>query len=198
MKQVLLIPLFFALLFVGCGAEQPDDAGAAAEGEAAAAEEAHMEGSATESAGATRGSAQATVNGANVTVDYGRPALQGRDMKAQADVGFVWRLGMNEATTLETNQDLKFGGTTVPAGKYTIFARKTGAEEWHLVFNSELGQWGAFKHDPSQDVAEVPLQVSTAAESAEVLTINVNETGQNSGEIVIIWGTDQLEADFTV
>ena len=33
--------------------------------------------------GAERGSVKATINGAHITIDYGRPVLRGRDMLAQ-------------------------------------------------------------------------------------------------------------------
>ena len=44
---------------------------------------------------AKRGTAEATINGKKVSISYGRPSLQGRDMLAQATPGTVWRVGMN-------------------------------------------------------------------------------------------------------
>ena len=42
----------------------------------------------------SRGKTEATVKGKKITIDYGRPALQGRDMIGMARPGMVWRLGM--------------------------------------------------------------------------------------------------------
>ena len=57
-----------------------------------------------------RGSAEATVGSAEVSIEYGRPSLQGRDMLGQATDGMVWRLGADASTTLTTSGDLDFGG----------------------------------------------------------------------------------------
>src|SRR5688572_15651499 len=73
-----------------------------------------------------RGKAEATIKGKKITIDYGRPALQGRDMIGMAKPGMVWRLGMDEATQLETNGTLVVAGKEVKPGKYTLWAKKTG------------------------------------------------------------------------
>lgn len=146
----------------------------------------------------TRGMAVASIGGAEIAIEYGRPNLAGRDMKAQAEPGFVWRLGMNEASTLKTDRPLKFGEIEIPAGEYTIFARLIEAGDWELIFHSQLGLWGAFDHDPANDVASVPLETTSLDQSIEKFTIEIDSTGDNSGRIAIQWGTDQLAADFTV
>lgn len=147
---------------------------------------------------AARGTAAATIGGAEIAVEYGRPNLEGRDMRGQARPGAVWRLGMNEASTLKTDKPLKFGDIEIPAGEYTIFARMIEAGNWELIFHSQLGLWGAYDHDPAKDVASVPLQSSSLDESVEKFTIGIESTGDNTGKIAIQWGADQLAAGFTV
>lgn len=146
----------------------------------------------------SRGEAVATINEAEIRIEYGRPQLQGRDLKSQAQEGFVWRLGMNEATTLETSKDLAFGDTVVPAGTYTIFARRMSGDQWNLLVNEETGLWGAFDHDPEKDIAEAPMESRPAEESTETLTIEIDPLEENSGEIVVRWGQDVVAAQFTV
>ncbi|HLV01039.1 MAG TPA: DUF2911 domain-containing protein [Acidobacteriota bacterium] len=187
---ILLVLAVFG--FLGCSAPQEaTEAPVEEESETTAMEESVEEAPA-------RGEAVATIHGAEIRIDYGRPQLQGRDLKSQAQEGFVWRLGMNEATTLETSKDLRFGETTVPAGTYSIFARKGSGDEWQLIVNRETGLWGAFDHDPEQDIAEVAMETRAGGEHVETLTIDINSVEENAGEIVIRWGQDVLAALFTV
>src|SRR5579859_4083670 len=107
----------------------------------------------------TRGTAKLSLNGKTISVEYGRPALNGRkveDLLGQLPAGEVWRLGADTSTTFTTNGDLKFGDVTVPKGKYSIWARKESDGSWKLVFNKKHGQWGT-DHDAAQDFAAVPL-----------------------------------------
>src|SRR6185436_1645700 len=118
----------------------------------------------------SRGKSEATVKGKKITIDYGRPALQGRDMIAMAKPGMVWRLGMDEATEISTNGTLVVGSKEVKAGKYTLWAKKTGATQWILGFHPQTGVWG----EPALEtgyVAELPLKLDRAASSAERLSI---------------------------
>src|SRR5215217_3737422 len=65
---------------------------------------------------------KATIDGATITVEYGRPSVRGRKIMGElVPYGQVWRTGADEATTLTTDKDLQIGGTSVPAGKYTVY-----------------------------------------------------------------------------
>src|SRR5262245_56313249 len=73
------------------------------------------------------GRASSTVNLAgnrppSISVDYGVPHARGRTVNGAlaGDLGTVWRLGANEATTLKTDVDLTIGTINVPKGSYTI------------------------------------------------------------------------------
>lgn len=143
-----------------------------------------------------RGTAEATVGGARVSITYGRPELKGRDMLGMLADGQVWRLGMNEATVFETDQDLTFGDTPLQAGKYSIWAKKISAQEWHLVFNSEADIWGT-QRKPENDVAVVPAEATELSESAERFMIEVVPQGDQGGEIVMKWGTLQIKVPFS-
>ena len=65
---------------------------------------------------------KATVGGASISVEYGRPYMRGRKiMGSLVPYDHVWRTGADAATTLSTSKALAIGGATVPAGKVTLY-----------------------------------------------------------------------------
>lgn len=145
---------------------------------------------------AKRGAAEATVNGKKVSISYGRPSLQGRDLLAQAQTGMVWRLGMNEATEIKTDGTLVVGGKELTAGKYTLWVRKTGDDTWTLAFHPKTGVWGA---PPLREgyAAETPLKLEKATDSADQLMVDLADKS-GTAEIKIHWGTALLTGTFGV
>ena len=51
--------------------------------------------STTAHAQSPRGTAEGTIAGKSVTIDYGRPSLRGRDMLGKAPAGTVWRTSLD-------------------------------------------------------------------------------------------------------
>ena len=144
-----------------------------------------------------RGNAKLELNGKTVTVDYGKPALNGRkveDLLGQLPAGEVWRLGADKSTTFTTTGDLKFGDTTIPKGEYSLWARKDSDGSWKLVFNKQHGQWGT-NHDATQDLAVVPMKEEKEGKAAETVEITL-EKENGAGEISVAWGTMELSATF--
>ena len=133
--------------------------------------------------------------GGAITVDYGQPALKGRDMLSQLTEGSFWRMGMNESTVLTTPVALMFGNTHVAKGTYSLWLEKTGGDKYQLVFNSETGQWGT-QHDPGKDVQKVPLKKEALSSPVELYTINLKEAPKG-GIFQMEWGTTKLSAEFT-
>src|SRR6478736_6875881 len=77
--------------------------------------------------------AEVTLKGKKVSIDYSRPSLKGRKVgKELAPYGEVWRTGANEATALNTEIDLTIGGVKVPAGEYTLYTLPSEGT-WKLI-----------------------------------------------------------------
>ena len=143
-----------------------------------------------------RGKTEATVKGKKISIDYGRPSLQGRDMIGMAKPGMVWRLGMDDATEIQTAATLIVGGKELKPGKYSLWAKKTGPNDWILAFHPKTGVWG----DPPLEsgyIAQVPLKLETLPTSTEKLTITVaDKTGDAA--ITVKWGKAQLSGTIGV
>jgi hypothetical protein len=141
--------------------------------------------------GAERGSVKLTINGAHITIDYGRPMLKGRDMLGQLKPGQVWRIGADSPTTLESDKDLDFGGTVVPKGKHILLAKLVEPGKWTLVFSSK----SVFQYEASAKIAEVPLTIEEANDSDEMVTLKLTDQG-GSGVLEIAWGKMRLTTSF--
>lgn len=145
-----------------------------------------------------RGSAELALNGKKISVDYGRPSLNGRTAQSLLGRlkpgGHPWRLGADKSTTFSTEADLDFGGVTVPKGEYSIWVSKVEGNAFKLAFNKQHGQWGT-EYDGAQDLTSIPLKEEKESKAAEQLTIELeNEAG--GGEITIHWGDMELSANF--
>ena len=143
-----------------------------------------------------RGTADLTLNGKKISVEYGRPSLGGRtvnELLAQVPAD-GWRLGADKSTTFSTTGDLMFGNVKVPKGEYSLWAQKQADGSWKLVFNKQHGQWGT-NHDASQDLASVPLKTEKESKPAEQVTITLEEE-HGGGEISIQWGDLELSTTF--
>ncbi|MEW5918973.1 MAG: DUF2911 domain-containing protein [Gemmatimonadota bacterium] len=135
-----------------------------------------------------------------IKIDHGQPHARGRSVAGalEADLGKVWRLGANEATSLQTDVDLVIGGQPVPKGTYTLFAETT-PNAWKLIVNRKTGA-DALEYDASADVMRVPLRSRTLAAPIESLTIWLipGAEGAARGELRIAWGTLEHSVDWSV
>lgn len=124
------------------------------------------------------------VDGANISIAYGRPYLRDRTVgdTVEPREGSVWRLGADEATTLVTDRDLMVGDVSVAAGEYTLWTLTTG-DATELIVNGETGQWGT-QYNESEDVGRTPMTVGMLDMPAEQLTLHIE-----NGELRFEWGT---------
>ncbi len=143
-----------------------------------------------------RDTARATIGGAELWVDYGRPARRGRDVWENGVLGdTLWRTGANNATQFHSSKDIELGGKLVPAGTYTLFthAARGGYE---LVVNRQVGQWGTEYH-PDRDLLRVTLTESLAPDT-ERFTILLTPQGSDTGTLALRWGRKELSVPIRV
>ena len=142
----------------------------------------------------TRDTARATIGSAHVWVDYGRPALRGRDVWATGVLGdTLWRTGANAATQLGTDAEIVIGDVTIPAGTYSLWTATTGG--YRLVVNRQFGQWGT-EHDAKLDIARIPMRETSLSAPVERFTIGFTpEAG--STLMTFSWGNKRLSVPVT-
>ena len=130
-------------------------------------------------------------NGLKISVFYNRPFKKDRVIfGGLVPYDKVWRTGANEATTFETNQDLRIENKVLKAGKYSVWAipRK---ETWTIIFNSEYGQWGInskgeANRQPERDVLTVDINAVEQEQVFEQFTISLEKSGDDV-EMVFAW-----------
>lgn len=138
--------------------------------------------------------AHATLDdGTYVKVIYSSPRKRGREIfGGLVPYGEVWRLGANEATEITTTSPLNFGGRTLEPGTYALFAIP-GEDEWTIIVNRNLGQWGAYEYDEAADLMRFTVPAERISESYEAFTINFEEDTQ---DLALMW--DQTKVTIPV
>lgn len=118
------------------------------------------------------------IKGATITINYSSPAVKERKIWGGLEpYDKVWRAGANDATTFETDKDLKVEGKTLPAGKYSFFLIPRESGTWTAIFNKEAKQWGAFKYEEAKDQLRVNVKTKALAATQERLVYKVSDKG---------------------
>ncbi len=118
------------------------------------------------------------IKDATITINYSSPSVKDRKIWGGLEpFDKVWRAGANDATTFETDKDIKVQGKTLPAGKYSFFLIPRESGTWTAIFNSEAKQWGAFKYNQEKDVLRADVKTKALAEKQEKLVYKMNKGG---------------------
>ena len=132
-----------------------------------------------------------TIGVCDVLIKYSRPSARNRQVLGKlVPYGKVWRVGANEATTIQFSHDLSINGNMVDAGKYALFII-ANKNEWAIILNSDWDQWGAYHYDQNNDVLRVtshPVKIN----HVEQFEINFTDVSKTSAVVNISW------SDFSV
>lgn len=142
------------------------------------------------------------VDGNEIKIVYSRPYTKdpktGEPRKIWGGLvpfGQVWRTGANEATTLTTAKAITMGGTTIPAGTYSLFSIPT-EDGGKLIINKQTGQSG-LKHDEAQDVATVDMKKEPLSPALDQFKIAIDDN-KEGGVLRLMWENAQYTVPFTV
>jgi hypothetical protein len=143
-----------------------------------------------------RDTARASISGATLVVDYGRPSKRGRKVFGGiVPFGRVWRTGANLATHFTTDRTLRFGDSVLPPGRYTLWTLPAESG-WTFIVNNQTEQWGT-DYDPRFDRFRVPMSVRALPEMVEKFIIAIEPVGE-VGVIRFRWDTIEASVPFTV
>jgi hypothetical protein len=145
----------------------------------------------------------------DVTINYDRPAVKGREGKIWGDLvhkGFTdlgfgtskaapWRAGANENTTIEFTTPVSIEGQALPAGKYGFFIAYDSAEST-IIFSKNASSWGSFYYDPKEDALRVKVKPQPLDKSVEWLTFAFTDETNTGATIALLW--EKLKIPFKV
>lgn len=141
--------------------------------------------------------ADITLGGKKITITYNQPSVRGRKiMGGLVPYGEVWRTGANSATALTTPVNLMVGGTTVPAGQYTLYSLP-GENSWKLIINKQTGQWGT-EYNQGEDLARVDMKVSHASAPVEQFLISWHKNSETEADLVFEWENTRVSVPVKV
>ncbi len=123
-----------------------------------------------------------------VSVKYYRPNIKGRKIFGGIEpYGIVWRTGANNATVISLTDTILVEGHILSPGSYSLFSIP-GADEWAIIFNKNIEQWGAYSYDEKQDVLRFKVKPAKLATKVETLTIQFADVRQDDCLLQILWG----------
>ncbi|WP_191907103.1 DUF2911 domain-containing protein [Adhaeribacter soli] len=134
-----------------------------------------------------KASVSQTIGLTDVSVKYHTPSIRGREVWGKlVPYGEVWRTGANEATLVTFSDDVVVQGEKLPAGTYSLFTIPETHDNWTIIFNKELNQWGAFDYKQSEDALRVPVQ-AIPSDHHETLFFSFTNIKPTSGELNLNW-----------
>ncbi len=136
-------------------------------------------------------SAEVSLAGKTVKIDYSAPSVRGRKiMGGLVPYGQEWRTGANPATTLVTPVDLMIGTLKVPAGTYTLFTLPS-AGTWQFIVSKKTGEWG-IPYPKGFDLGRTPMMKKTLTSPQEVMSISFEHTEGKKTQLHIKWETTDV------
>jgi len=146
MKKIKLLLIFVAIASISCAQKSP------------------------------RLQAEGTINGVNISVDYGAPSVKGRTVWGGLEkYGKVWRAGANENTTVTFDKNVSINNTVVSAGKYGFFIIPNEKGDWTVILNEKNDGWGAYSYNEEEDVLRFNIKPTFVDENQEQLKYTVKE-----------------------
>src|SRR5262245_21034472 len=133
-----------------------------------------------------RGSVTQRIGLTNITINYHRPAVGGREIWGKVvPYGKVWRAGANENTTISFTDDVTVEGKALAGGTYGLHMIPD-KDQWTIIFSKNSTSWGSFSYDEKEDALRVTTKPQPV-EFREVLAYTFDEVKPDSTTAALRW-----------
>ncbi|QIP12441.1 DUF2911 domain-containing protein [Spirosoma aureum] len=136
----------------------------------------------------------------DVTVNYNRPAVKGREDKIWGQLvhyGFKdlafgtskeapWRAGANENTTISFSTDVAIEGKPLAAGTYGLMMA-VQENDVTVIFSKNASSWGSYFYDPKEDVLRVTVKPAKNQPLVERLKFEFADETDSSAVVSLLW-----------
>lgn len=137
----------------------------------------------------------------DVTVTYGRPAVNGRQIwGALVPYGltqpfpnfgsgnpFPWRAGANENTTVTFEHDMLVEGRPLAAGTYGLHMIAAENGPWTVIFSNNATSWGSFFYDEAEDALRVQVTPRAAPHTERLRYEFTDHEGRDAAHLTLRW-----------
>lgn len=135
-----------------------------------------------------------------VTINYSRPGVKGREGKIWGqlvpagftDPGFgssksaPWRAGANENTIITFSNNVKIEGHSLPAGAYGFFIAYA-PDECTLIFSKNSSSWGHYYYNEKEDALRIKVKPVMLDKSVEWLKYEFVNQAAGSATVELQW-----------
>ncbi|MEQ8473761.1 MAG: DUF2911 domain-containing protein [Marinoscillum sp.] len=151
------------------------------------------------------GSVSSTVGLTDVTIDYFRPGVKGRQIFGEGGdylqpYGELWRTGANSGSKITFSTEVTIAGTKVPAGEYLIFTTP-GKDEWSFMLYSDVSLGGNTNgYNAENEVVKATVKPTTLSNPVERLTFNIADISEDNtkASIQLSWSNVSVKVPFEV
>lgn len=128
-----------------------------------------------------------TVGITEITVDYHRPAVNGRKVWGElVPYNEPWRAGANENTTITFSTDVKVGGKPLKAGTYGLHMLPT-PKQWTVMFSTVTTAWGSFSYDQKEDALRIQVTPTALAAHEERMVFKFDNPQMAKTTLTMAW-----------
>jgi tetratricopeptide (TPR) repeat protein len=138
-----------------------------------------------------------------ITINYSRPAVKGREIWGKLvpygmnNLGFgtakesPWRAGADENTTISLSHDTTIEGKSLRSGTYGLHIAPLENGDATIIFSNNSTAWGSFFYNPDEDALRVNVKTKEI-KTMEMLTFDFSAVSPNSTTVSLKWDTKEI------
>jgi hypothetical protein len=123
-----------------------------------------------------------------IEITYSRPGIKGRKIVGHNEpYDRVWRTGANAPTKVRFFSAVEIKGNKLDSGTYVLYTIPDAKNEWTVIFNKGVKNWGSDQYNQQEDVCRVTVKAERKRQPLETFTIQIDNVKPESCDISVAW-----------